>query len=90
MNKQDLEEKLQQLQSQLQHIELVDENKRSSLEQLMVDIQESLEHEENPGTQKYKRLGEGLRESVVQFEATHPAATMLMGQTIDILAQMGI
>jgi peptidoglycan hydrolase CwlO-like protein len=89
MSKQDLEEKLQQLQSQLQQIELVDENKRQTLEKLMVDIQELLEQEEK-GTQKYKRLGEGLRESVVQFEATHPTATMLMGQTIDILVQMGI
>jgi Domain of unknown function (DUF4404) len=90
MNRQELDEKLQQLHSQLQEIELVDENKRQTLEQLMVDIQESLEEEDGKETHKYKRLGEGLRESVVQFEATHPTATMLMGQTIDILAQMGI
>jgi chromosome segregation ATPase len=90
MNRKDLEEKLQQLQSQLQQIELVDENKRQTLEKLMVDIQELLEQKEEKETQKYKRLGEGLRESVVQFEATHPTATMLMGQTIDILVQMGI
>jgi hypothetical protein len=90
MNRQNLEEKLEQLQSQLQQIELVDENKRSSLEQLMVDIQQLLEQEEGKETQRYKRLGEGLRESIMQFEATHPTATMLMGQAIDILAQMGI
>jgi chromosome segregation ATPase len=90
MSKQDLEQKLQELQSQLQQIELVDENKRQTIEKLMVDIQELLEQEEEKGTQKHKRLSEGLRESIIQFEATHPTATMLMGQTIDILVQMGI
>jgi Domain of unknown function (DUF4404) len=90
MNKQNLEEKLQQLHSQLQDIELVDENKRQNLEQLMIDIQELLEQKEGKEEQKYKRLGEGLKESIVQFEATHPTAAMMMGQTIDILAQMGI
>jgi tRNA C32,U32 (ribose-2'-O)-methylase TrmJ len=89
MNKQDLEEKLQQLHSQLEEIE-VDENKRSSIEQLMADIQHLLELEQAPETHKYKRLGEKLRENVAQFEATHPTATMLMGQAIDIMVQMGI
>lgn len=90
MNKQDLEEKLQQLHTQLEQIELVDENKRSSIEQLMADIEHLLEQEQGPETHKYKRLGERLTESVAQFEATHPTATMLMGQTIDMLVQMGI
>jgi hypothetical protein len=90
MNKQNLDQKLQQLHSQLQEIELVDENKRQNLEQLMVDIQGLLDQEDAKETQKYKRLGEGLKESIVQFEATHPTAAMMMGQTIDILAQMGI
>ncbi|AFY99488.1 DUF4404 family protein [Calothrix sp. PCC 6303] len=90
MNRQNLDNKLQELHSQLQDIELVDENKRQSLEKLMVDIQELLEQEEEEEAHKYKRLGEGLRESVVQFEATHPTAAMLMGQTIDMLVQMGI
>jgi hypothetical protein len=90
MNRQNLDNKLQELHNQLQDIELVDENKRQSLEKLMVDIQELLEQEEGKEAHKYKRLGEGLKESVVQFEATHPTAAMLMGQTIDMLVQMGI
>jgi len=36
------------------------------------------------------RLGEGLKEGIELFEASHPQATMLMGQVIDALAKMGI
>jgi hypothetical protein len=57
---------------------------------LIIDIQELLEQREEHEAQRYKRLGERLRESIEQFEASHPTATMVMGQTIDMLAKMGI
>ena len=90
MNRQDLDEKLQQLHSELQQVESVDDAERELLQQLMVDIQELLEDKEGDPGERYKRVGEGLRESIERLEARHPTATMLMGQTIDMLAKMGI
>ena len=90
MDKQDLHKKLQQLHTEFQQLELVDEKERDILQQLMADIQELLEQEEGYQVHRYKRLGERLRESIKQFEVSHPRLTMMMGQTIDMLATMGI
>ena len=90
MNRQDLDEKLQQLHSELQQIESVDEGERQILQQLMVDIKMLLEDKGEEQGQRYKQVGEGLRESIEKLEARHPRATMVMGQTIDMLANMGI
>ncbi len=90
METQQLHERLQQLHKELQRIESVDEHERKALEQLMADIQELQEKSEGHPTQKYSRLGERLRDSVAQLEASHPTVTMLMGQAIDMLAKMGI
>ena len=90
MDTQHLYERLQQLHQELQQIESVDENERRALEQLMADIREIQEKEQGHSIQKYSRLGERLRDSVAQLEASHPTVTMTMGQVIDTLAKMGI
>ena len=90
MDRQHLHNSLQQLHSELRQVELVDERERQILEQLMGDIQELLEKKEGHDEQRYKLLGRQLKESIEQFEASHPTVTMLMGETIDMLAKMGI
>ena len=90
MDRQDLDEKLLQLHRELQQIESVDEDERKLLQQLRIDIRELLEDEEGKQAQRYKRAAEGLRESIERLEARHPTATMLMGQTVEMLAKMGI
>ena len=56
----------------------------------MADIEQLLEHKGEYPKEKYSGLGEHLKESVALLEASHPTITMLMGQTIDMLAKMGI
>ena len=90
MDAQHLHARLRQLHEALQQIESVDTDERRALQQLMADIHEILEKEEGQPIQKYSQLSERLRDNVAQLEASHPTVTMLMGQVIDTLANMGI
>jgi hypothetical protein len=85
-----LHNRLEQLHDELQQIESVNEAERQVLEKLMSDIRKLTEAGEGEQHPAYDRLGEGLKEGIELFEASHPRATMLMGQVIDALAKMGI
>ena len=89
MDKQKLRRQLEQLHAELQQVESRDSNEREMLQKLAKDVREILERGEEH-TQHYSGLGEQLRESVAQLEASHPRVTMLMRQAIDQLAYMGI
>lgn len=86
MDKQQLHTRLEQLHSELQQIESVDHSEQQLLQTLMSDIKKLTEGDQTVPD----RLGEGLKEGIELFEASHPRATMLMGQVIDALAKMGI
>jgi uncharacterized protein DUF4404 len=90
MDKQRLHDTLEQLHGELEQIESVDENERQVLRELMSDINRLLLPGARAEQQTYGRLGERLREGIEAFEASHPQATMLMGQVMDALAKMGI
>lgn len=90
MDKTQLHERLEQLHGELQQIECVDESERQTLEKLMADIEKLTGARETAHEHLYDRLGEGLREGIERFEASHPRATMLMGQVADALANLGI
>jgi len=85
-----LHNRLEQLHDELQQIESVDEAERQILQKVMSDIKKLIEGGEGQQRPAYDRLGEGLREGIELLEASHPRATMLMGQVIDALAKMGI
>lgn len=89
MDKKQLHNRLEQLHSELQQIESVDESEQQLLQTLMSDIKKLTEAGEGDPTVP-DRLGDGLKEGIELFEASHPQATMLMGQVIDALAKMGI
>ena len=90
MDKQELQNTLEHLHGELQQIESVDENERQILQKVMGDIKKLVEAGDSDQHLVHDRLGEGLREAIERFEASHPRATMLMGQVIDALAKMGI
>ena len=90
MDKQQLHNRLEQLHVELQQIESVDENERQILQKLKTDIEKLVEAGESQHHHVYSRLREALTEALEQFEASHPRATMLMGQAIDALAKIGI
>ena len=89
MDKQQLHTTLEQLHGELQQIESVDENERQILQKLMSDIKKLVEAEDSD-QHHVARLDEGLREGIELLEASHPRATMLMGQVIDSLSKIGI
>jgi Domain of unknown function (DUF4404) len=90
MDRQQLHSRLHQLHSELQQVELANESEQQILEKLKADIQALLHKGEGNDEQKYKGLGERLKTSIAEFEVSHPTVTTLMGETIDMLAKMGI
>ncbi len=90
MHKQDLHERLRELHGELRRVELVDAGEREALTALMADIQALLEKGGGHDVTGYTRLRQRLKESTEQFEASHPTLTLLMGETVDLLAKMGI
>jgi hypothetical protein len=90
LDKQHLHERLQQLHTELHHLESVGESDRQILQQLQEDIQALLEHARDHEAPQYERLGERLQAGIKQLEASHPSVTMFMGQIVDMLARMGI
>jgi len=90
MDKTQLHETLEQLHGELQQIECADEADRQILEKLLADIEKLTQARDSVHPHAYEPLGEGLREGIERFEASHPRATMLMGQVADALANLGI
>ena len=89
MDKQ-LHNRLEELQGELQQIKYVDEREQQLLQDLMGDIKKLISAGESNRGYSSDQLGEKLKEGIELFEASHPRATMLMGQMIDALAKMGI
>jgi NAD-dependent SIR2 family protein deacetylase len=90
MDKKQLHNRLEELHGELQQIESVDDGEQQLLQKLMSDIKKLTDAGESEHHHVPDQLGEGLKEGVELFEASHPRATMLMGQVIDALAKMGI
>ena len=90
MDKQQFDLALQQLHHELQQIESVDETEQQLLRQLMADIRKLTRSENSDQLRAPEGLVEELTEGIERFEASHPQATMLMGQVIDALGKMGI
>lgn len=90
MAKVDLHHQLERLHEELQQIDSVDERGQQLLQTLMSDIQKLIDSGEKNQKDVSERLGEGLKDGIELFEASHPQATMLMARVIDALQKMGI
>jgi len=89
MDKQQLREQLEKLHAELQDVESLNEKDRALLQNLASDVREALNREVEHA-EHYNSLGERLKETVAEIEASHPRITLLMRQIIDQLAFMGI
>ena len=90
MTKEELHHQLERLHEELQQIDSVDERGRQLLQTIINDIQKLIASGERSQKDVSDRLGEGLKDGIELFEASHPQATMLMAQVIDALQKMGI
>ena len=89
MEAETLRDRLEELDAELRRTGSLDEGEQAVLRRLEGDIREVLGREgDHPNN--YVGLGERLRESVAQLEASHPAAAMLMRQAIDQLSFLGV
>jgi len=89
MKNEELRSQLEKLHNELHQSPALDLQQRELLQTLADDIQALLERNEIQ-EHHYKTLSERLNNAVAELEASHPQITLLMRQTIDSLAYLGI
>ena len=84
-----LRQMLEQLHTELQRANTIDDRSRDLLRSVLSDIEDLLERNQKPGTEP-ESIIEQLREAVRAFETTHPTLTSAIGRVADALAGIGI
>ncbi len=90
MNDQDLHSLLEQLHTEIERKEPLDEEDRELLQHLGMDIRELLAHSEGEEIQAEPTMITRLEESIEHFEITYPDLTMLLNKLLSILSGAGI
>ena len=90
MRRAQLHERLERLRGEIARIDTTDEEERVVLRQLAEDIDELLADTEGGGDEPYDRLTKRLKARIAELEATHPRATLMIGQVVDALAGIGL
>ena len=89
MREQQLRQMLEELHTELQRTDAIDDRSRELLRSVLGDIEDLLERKEKRGTQP-ESIVQRLRETVRVFETTHPTLTEAIGRLADALAGMGV
>ena len=89
MKTENLRSQLEELHNELQQSQGLDSQQRELLQTLADEIQSLLKRDEIQ-RHHYTSLSERLNGAVAELEASHPQITLLMRQTIDSLAYLGI
>lgn len=89
MQNEELRSQLAKLHHELHQTNALDLQQRELLQTLADEIQALLKRDELQ-RQHYTSLSERLNGAVATLEASHPQITLLMRQTIDSLAYLGI
>jgi chromosome segregation ATPase len=89
MGEQHLRETLEQLHTELQRADPIDERSRELLRSVLAEIEELLAQKQKPDIPPESTI-ERLREAISAFEETHPALTSAIGRVADALAGLGI
>jgi hypothetical protein len=89
MKNEELRSQLEKLHNELHQSPALDQQQRELLQTLADEIQALLKRDEIQ-QHHYKTLSERLNDGVAKLEASHPQITLLMRQTIDSLAYLGI
>ena len=89
MDKEKLHQELEDLHSELQRIDSLNDSDRDRLSILAQDIRRILEYKGSDAGH-YQGLIDRVRDAVTEFEAAHPKTTLLMRQVLDQIAYLGI
>ena len=89
MNNEEFRSQLEKLHNELHQTHALDMQQRELLQTLADEIQALLKRDEIQ-RHHYTSLSERLNDAVAELEASHPQITLLMRQTIDSLAYLGI
>jgi hypothetical protein len=84
---------LLQLKQELEKTKTSDETEKTTIEHLIGDIQELIDHIDDEAPlvrQTHQRLLERLRKSIALFEVSHPALVAFIEKTLEILDTSGI
>lgn len=88
MSDEKLRESLQELRSELERLETEEAQVRERLDALIAGVETQLE---KPGdVTHHQSLVEDLRQSISQFEVSHPRATAILNEIMVTLGNMGI
>jgi hypothetical protein len=90
MADQELRKLLEQLHSEIENAQSIDEQSEKILRDLGADIQGLLERSESSRVQLHPTMVTRLEEAIVNFEATNPALTTTILKILDILSGAGI
>jgi Domain of unknown function (DUF4404) len=83
-----LDDSLGNLRSEIQALDIGDQEARLRLEKLIRDIEQTLE---NPkAAAAGATLGEQLKTSILAFEVSHPRIATVMNEVMEKLSHMGI
>jgi predicted component of type VI protein secretion system len=89
MREKHLRQMLEQLHTELQRADTIDDRSRELLRSVLGDIEDLLERKQKRGTEP-ESIIEQLRAAVRAFETTHPTLTSPIGRVADALAGIGI
>jgi hypothetical protein len=90
MNDEQLNERLERLHAELEHVDVADPAEREHVERLRADIRRLLDTPAGDRSPEYTALGDRLRAGVTRLETSYPNAALAMGQLIDALANLGL
>jgi hypothetical protein len=83
-----LDQSLSTLRSEIQALDIGDEEARRRLDRLVVEIEASIK---NPnGAVADDRLTGGLKAAILNFEVSHPRLAVVMNDVLEKLSAMGI
>jgi len=80
-----LRQSLEQLHTELEQTQSLDDETRKLLEHLMQDIQTVLQ---SSSPKSYALLGKRLRDAIQELQESHPSLVLTIGRVLDHLAQV--
>ena len=87
-NARHLDDALSTLRSEIQALDIGDEEARRRLDSLVLDIGASIER---PSSAIFdETLAERLKSSILNFEVSHPRLAVLMNDVLEKLSTMGV